>query len=419
VVSAERDTVRVRAVPLAGFTFDHWEDALTGTIAQDRFFIQGDTSLVAVFDTLDIQPPTLVDVSPPPEALNVPRNVNVGFRLEDDLYGVNLQSLDVYVSGIAVVQDGVDQTEGRVTIDTTDQIVVYTPATPFAPSFEMAVRVVCEDLAHTPNVLDTTYAFTTVRGVITGASAFFVGPNGTVLEDSLGFSMTFPPNAVAGGTAFSLGRVVDAPALPDSLSWIGPVYYLGPEGITFGAPVTVVLLLPASMFHEYGAGSIGGLVVVYYDSATGSWIMVDLLGGIGKDGTGTGGSGMSVQAVDANTLQVTFTLPGTGYFSIASAPDPDEPEVYNYPNPFDPEETTTNIIYRVATDTRVTVKLYDVSGRLVREWDDGSLKSADAVHRVVWDGKNGQGDFVANNVYFCVIETEQKKKLIRKIAVLR
>ena len=67
----------------------------------------------------------------------------------------------------------------------------------------------------------------------------------------------------------------------------------------------------------------------------------------------------------------------------------------NYPNPFNP---TTTIAYDLREATNVTLRIYDVAGRLVRalveEHESAGRKT------VVWDAKNDAGNDVATGVYF-------------------
>jgi hypothetical protein len=68
----------------------------------------------------------------------------------------------------------------------------------------------------------------------------------------------------------------------------------------------------------------------------------------------------------------------------------------NVPNPFNP---TTAIAFDVPPGAgRVTVAVYDVTGRLVRTLADGAI--APGYRRVTWDGRNGRGQMVASGVYF-------------------
>ena len=90
----------------------------------------------------------------------------------------------------------------------------------------------------------------------------------------------------------------------------------------------------------------------------------------------------------------------------------------NYPNPFNPE---TWIPYQLATPADVTLTIYDLQGRVVRDLDLGHQRAgmyhtrSRAAH---WDGKNTQGESVASGVYFYTLTagdfTATRKLLIRK-----
>jgi hypothetical protein len=86
---------------------------------------------------------------------------------------------------------------------------------------------------------------------------------------------------------------------------------------------------------------------------------------------------------------------------VTSAPEAVEhPRVdmlhQNFPNPFNP---TTTIQYDIAQPGRVTLRIYDVSGALVRVLE-GRYRSPGR-YRVDWNGQNDRGDQVASGVYFC------------------
>jgi flagellar hook assembly protein FlgD len=67
----------------------------------------------------------------------------------------------------------------------------------------------------------------------------------------------------------------------------------------------------------------------------------------------------------------------------------------NIPNPFNP---TTTIRFDLAGSGRVTLRVFDVRGRVVRTLVDG-LEPAG--HRLVeWDGRNDGGRVVPSGTYF-------------------
>ena len=90
----------------------------------------------------------------------------------------------------------------------------------------------------------------------------------------------------------------------------------------------------------------------------------------------------------------------------------------NYPNPFNPE---TWIPYQLAKPAAVTLTIYAVDGKLVRELDLGHQPIGIYQTRsraAYWDGRNAVGESVASGVYFYTLTagdfTATRKMLIRK-----
>jgi M6 family metalloprotease-like protein len=81
----------------------------------------------------------------------------------------------------------------------------------------------------------------------------------------------------------------------------------------------------------------------------------------------------------------------------------------NFPNPFNP---TTTILYAVETTGPVSVKVFDILGRLVETLFDG-VAQAGEVHRLTFDGKN-----YASGVYHYVLQTEGRRD-VRRMVLLR
>jgi hypothetical protein len=82
----------------------------------------------------------------------------------------------------------------------------------------------------------------------------------------------------------------------------------------------------------------------------------------------------------------------------------------NYPNPFNP---STTIRFDMKEKGLVTVKIYDVAGRLVRTLVS-EVKEAGA-YSAVWDGRNNLGAHVASGIYFYKMEAKgfsATKKLV-------
>jgi hypothetical protein len=71
-----------------------------------------------------------------------------------------------------------------------------------------------------------------------------------------------------------------------------------------------------------------------------------------------------------------------------------------YPNPF---RGTGFVAWSVATEGRVTLKVYDPAGRVVRNLVDAAQKPGH--YQITWDGKANDGRTVATGIYFLKLET--------------
>jgi C1A family cysteine protease len=108
-----------------------------------------------------------------------------------------------------------------------------------------------------------------------------------------------------------------------------------------------------------------------------------------------------------------------GDFSVtsdSSVPD-DEPRVLalsqNVPNPFNP---VTSIDYTIPTEARVTLNIYDASGRFVRTVVDQTL--APNRYTAVWDGLTYGGDRASSGIYFYRL-VANGEELARKMILVK
>ena len=109
-------------------------------------------------------------------------------------------------------------------------------------------------------------------------------------------------------------------------------------------------------------------------------------------------------------VEVYMTVP-------TSADDYTIPAIYglsqNYPNPFNPK---TTIQYSIPNDTYVELKIYSISGELVRVLVNS--KQDAGKYNIIWNGKDDNGNDVSSGIYFYKIcadkFTETKKMLLIK-----
>jgi predicted outer membrane repeat protein len=95
----------------------------------------------------------------------------------------------------------------------------------------------------------------------------------------------------------------------------------------------------------------------------------------------------------------------------------------NYPNPFAAGREQTSITYFLDSRSRVTLKLYTLWGAPVATLVDNKTQDAGLHQEVRWDGRNGDGDVVANGVYYLVLEVREDGgdtvTMKRKVGVVR
>jgi hypothetical protein len=127
---------------------------------------------------------------------------------------------------------------------------------------------------------------------------------------------------------------------------------------------------------------------------------------------------LSVQATDVNGNSAAKSV----IFNVTEAFDI---EIFgNYPNPFI-DETTISYENRGQPLAEFKVKIYTISGRLIREISSfaGDDLRAPGYHEIVWYGRDDDGNLVANGVYFAVVKAisakGESKEDILKVAKLR
>lgn len=82
----------------------------------------------------------------------------------------------------------------------------------------------------------------------------------------------------------------------------------------------------------------------------------------------------------------------------------------NYPNPFNP---ATKIAYALPRPSRVSLKIYNMNGQVIRTLIDENAEAGE--YEITWNGKSDEGKKVASGVYFYKLESPDRiftKKLL-------
>jgi pimeloyl-ACP methyl ester carboxylesterase len=107
---------------------------------------------------------------------------------------------------------------------------------------------------------------------------------------------------------------------------------------------------------------------------------------------------------------------------LATGPETDGPvsdeTIYFFPNPINPTFETGQFRFSLSEAATVTITIYDASNKVVKTIDCG-YQVADTEIACPWDCKNKSGSYVANGVYFYVIESSAGERGVSKLAVLK
>jgi hypothetical protein len=135
----------------------------------------------------------------------------------------------------------------------------------------------------------------------------------------------------------------------------------------------------------------------------------------------------SLQVYGAGSNPVAF-LPGMSpHATNGGLPQPVISDLTNYPNPFDTRKAgllgQTVIAYQLASDSKVSLEIYDLLGHKVRSWNfwAGVNGGRAGANTIIWDGTNEANQKVSKGGYLAeiVIETpETTVTVVRKIGVI-
>ncbi len=94
----------------------------------------------------------------------------------------------------------------------------------------------------------------------------------------------------------------------------------------------------------------------------------------------------------------------------------------NYPNPFNSRIEETFIRYQLPQDLPVKIRIYDLFGFQVREFNlsPGDTGARAGENKIRWDGTDETGQKVAKGGYVCqvTVEGDRPVRVVRKIGVI-
>lgn len=128
---------------------------------------------------------------------------------------------------------------------------------------------------------------------------------------------------------------------------------------------------------------------------------------------------MTLMAREEMGEKVKWSLAKGGYRDHADEKTPAIPEEYalrdNYPNPFNPY---TTLAFDLPEEVRVTVTIYDITGRQVMTLTRDEAFPA-GFHQIRWDGQNAAGRPVSSGVYLYAMKTSTGFQRIKKMVMVK
>ena len=95
-------------------------------------------------------------------------------------------------------------------------------------------------------------------------------------------------------------------------------------------------------------------------------------------------------------------------------------DFYIYPNPIR-DQNGTYITFTITSPARVDINIYTIAGTPI--WKSGEMMLSEGFHKIRWDGKDLDGDYPANGLYFLTLNVEGlngvKIRKIEKILIAR
>jgi hypothetical protein len=228
----------------------------------------------------------------------------------------------------------------------------------------------------------------------------FIGTEGGIIQTPDGIVVDIPANALLSGHNISI-TTVSTSSLPDPMGAVRLLdiaHDFKPDGLVFHKPVTITLPYSDALLDVDQDGEPDFqehlLEVFYLDGNT--WIHT------------------TVDQRDARNNRVTFTTNHFSVYALGNVQDAEEFKMYWTKNPFDPREGTSAVM-ELEVPGKITLKVYDLSGDLVRTIADKEYVTGSTERR--WDGLNDFNNYVGSGLYIYIFEFEDEsgtKNVIKK-----
>ncbi len=209
-------------------------------------------------------------------------------------------------------------------------------------------------------------------------------------------NLSVPPNNHSLDTYFTI-IPNEQNSVSDKLLVIGPAYQIGPIKYAFTQSAALTF-----SYDDEDLANLDELKLGIYVFEYGYWKRLN-------------------SSIDKKNNIVAATIDRLGIFRLCYDPNneitsnlPIEFNLcQNYPNPFN---TNTTIEYEIPYDAQISIKIFNLEGKLVMTLFDGVQRAG--YHKTIWDGQNGNKQPAASGLYVCQFISE-KFSMTRKMLLLK
>jgi hypothetical protein len=390
------------------YIFLDWSGNLAGNENPANIIMTCSKSITANFIIGDKNPPFITHCYPPDGSTMIPRNTSIEFRIIDPEsgYGIDKTSIHFSIDDSLFISNGIPEPNHSTSIDTCQNgfSIHINPVSVLEPLSYVTVHVQCTDQASPANRLDSTYTFYTSTDTVHVTTTSQISQTGSlVIDDSTGFKIDIPSNAVEDSVNLRIGIVEQAPAFSDTIFQTGVCYYLDPGGFQFSD--SAIIYIPFTQINPDNSSMIDpiDLQINFFSTRKGEWVKLE-----------------SINIYDNN---VSVSIKELGYFILSYHPNTmieHESQLLtlpvklyllpNYPNPFN---ANTIIRYQIPVTSQVTLAVYNTIGQKIKNLID--CVQISGFYEIEWDGKNEFGETANSGLYFCILKNEgavKVKKLI-------
>jgi hypothetical protein len=216
-----------------------------------------------------------------------------------------------------------------------------------------------------------------------------IGPEGGEVRSANGTTLTIPPGALLETVDISVERVPPDELRPHqdpNVTILKVAHAFGPDGLVLHRPAELVLAYTDSDLDEDQNGTPDydedALEVFFWDGS--HWVKTE----------------PPQRNAVANTLTLKVNHLATFDLGVVAATGP-AAQVYWTRNPFIPAEGST-CVYSMPTDGELSLRIYDMTGQLVRTVLDREPIAMSGSIR--WDGLNDFDRYVGSGVYVYIFD---------------